>query len=146
MANLIKDSYVFGGGVKLQAQYEATAPSPSTGENVIFCYRNKRTTINFGGIGFGGNADTFSTTFFTGDSISFTTSNSSCTARLNAMYILRPGIDDVYKGMMIGAVGGRPNCEDGHIDEGCSCTVTNTGVTNIKSKGGQPVAIFIDLN
>lgn len=54
-------------------------------------------------------------------------------------------IDDSCQFRMVGAIGGKPNCEDDHIDEGCSCTVTNTGVTNIKSKGGQPVSIYVEL-
>ena len=144
MTDLIKDSYVFWGGVKLQAQYEQTAPSPATGENVIFLVRKtERCQVNFGGIGMQANAGQAATTFFTGDSLSWTTSPTQ-TCKLAAMYNLRPGIDDVYKGMVIGGVL-PPSYQSGHMDTGCSAKVTNTGISGIKSKGGQPVAIYVEL-
>ena len=133
-----------GGGVKLQAQYEQTAPAPASGENVIFLVRkSRRCTINLGGAGFTSDVGVAATTFFNGDNLSWTISPSQ-TCKIAAMYNLRPGVDDVYRGMIIGGVN-PPSYQSDHMDTGCSATISNTGIKNIKSKGGQPVAIYVEL-
>ena len=105
--------------------------------------KSRRCTITINGMGFTSDAGVAATTFFNGDNLLWTISPSQ-TCKIAAMYNLRVGVDDVYRGMIIGGVN-PPSYQNGHMDAGCSATISNTGIKNIKSKGGQPVAIYVEL-